>query len=124
MAEGARQQQRALAEVVEQKSGPHDEEPGDPHRLAAEMTHVDVERLAAGQHQEHGAEDHDREARVAEQHAERVHGIERHQDFGRVNDLAQAEQPDRDEPDDHDRAEQPADALGAAALHRKQRRRG
>ena len=57
---------------------------------------------------------------MPEQHAERVPGIERHEDLGRLQDFAQSEEADRDEPDHHDRTEQPPDALRAAALHREQ----
>ena len=85
------------------------------------MAHVDVERFAAGQHEEYGAEDRKRDARVAEQHAKRVGRIQRGENFRRLQDLPQAEQSDRREPEDHDRPEQAPDAFGAAALDREQR---
>ena len=50
------QQQRALAEVVEQQRRQHQREPGDADRPLAEVAHVGVQRLAAGDHQEHRAE--------------------------------------------------------------------
>ena len=55
---GARvaQQQRALAEVVEEQRRQHQREPGDADRPLAEVPHVRVERLAAGDDEEHGAE--------------------------------------------------------------------
>ena len=40
--------QRTLAEVVEQQRRPHQREPGDAHRLLAEVAHVRVQRLPAG----------------------------------------------------------------------------
>src|SRR5262249_38567768 len=48
-------------------------------------------------------------------------GTERFENFGRRPDIDGAEQPDDDEPGEHDRAEQAADARGAAVLHREQR---
>jgi hypothetical protein len=53
---GARQEQRALAEVVEQEARQHDHVPGPADRAAAEVAHVGVQRLAAGDDQEHRAE--------------------------------------------------------------------
>ena len=45
---GVEQQQRALAEVVEQQRRQHQREPGEADRPLAEVAHVGVERLAAG----------------------------------------------------------------------------
>ena len=118
---GRGEEQCALPEVVEQQARPDDEEPGDAHGLLPEVAHVDVERLAARQHEEHGAEDRERDARVAEQHAQRVLRVEGRQDLRRVDDGAKAEEADRDEPQHHDRAEEAPDLLGAAALDRKKR---
>ena len=50
------QQQRALAEVVQQERGQHEREPGEANRPLAEVAHVGVQRLAAGDRQEHRAE--------------------------------------------------------------------
>ena len=55
-AAGFAQQQRALAEVVQQQRRQHQREPRHPNRPLAEMAHVGVERFAAGDHQEDGAE--------------------------------------------------------------------
>ena len=90
---GFGKQQRTLAEVVEEQSRPHDREPGDPHRHPPEMTHVRVQRLAAGQHQEHGAEDRKRESRMRRQQDDGVHGTQRRQHAGLDQDRAHAEQP-------------------------------
>ena len=64
------QQQRALAEVVEHQRRPHQREPGDAHRLAAEVPHVGVQRLAAGERQEHRADDRERHLRAVHQQAD------------------------------------------------------
>ena len=58
----AREQQRALTEVIQQQRGPHEREPCEPHRLLAEVAHVGVQRLAAGDREEHRAEDRERDA--------------------------------------------------------------
>ena len=50
-------QQRALAEVVEDERRSDDAEPIDLDRLLAEVPEVGVERFAAGGDQEDGAED-------------------------------------------------------------------
>ena len=55
-AAGLRQQQRALAEVVQQQRRQHQREPGDADRPLAEVAHVGVERLAAGDDEEDRAE--------------------------------------------------------------------
>ena len=59
------QQQRALAKVVEHQRRPDQREPGHAHRLLAEMTHVRIQRLAAGHRQEHAADDGQRDRGVA-----------------------------------------------------------
>ena len=56
---------RALPEVVEQQSRKHDDEPGEADRAPAEMTHVGVQRFAAGHDQEHAAENQESEPPVA-----------------------------------------------------------
>ena len=55
-------QQRALAEVVEHQRRPHQDQPAETHRLAAEMPHVGVQRFAARHREEHRAEDRERRA--------------------------------------------------------------
>ena len=46
----------ALAEIIDQQRRQHQAQPGGLDRLAAEMAEIGIERLAAGHHQEHGAE--------------------------------------------------------------------
>ena len=50
------QQQRALAEVVQEQRRQHEREPGEADRPLAEVPHVRVQRFAAGDDEEHGAE--------------------------------------------------------------------
>ena len=53
----ARQQQAALAEIIEGQRRQRHAEPGDADRQRAEMAHVGVERLAPGHRQERAADD-------------------------------------------------------------------
>ena len=50
---GIAHEQRALAEVVEHQRRRHQPEPGDAHRAFAEMPHVRVQRLGAGDGEHH-----------------------------------------------------------------------
>ena len=50
------EQQRALPEVVQDERRQHQREPRQPNRLPAEVAHVGVERLTAGDDEKHGAE--------------------------------------------------------------------
>ena len=51
------QQQGALPEVVQHQPGKHHPEPRQTNRAGAEMAHVGIQRLAAGDDEEHRAED-------------------------------------------------------------------
>ena len=53
---GLGDQQRALAEVVEQQAGQHESRTSRAGSGCAEVAHVGVEGLAAGDDQEHRAE--------------------------------------------------------------------
>ncbi len=53
---GIEQQQRALAQVVQHQRRKHQRKPRDADRLLAEVPHVRVQRLAAGDDEEHRAE--------------------------------------------------------------------
>ena len=54
---GVGDQQRGLAEIIEDQGGQRHREPGEPDRHPAEMAHVGIHRLAAGHRQKGGAED-------------------------------------------------------------------
>ena len=115
------QQQRALAEVVQHQRGQHDHEPAAPDRRAAEVTHVGIQRLAAG-HGEEDRREHDESGpAVVREELHRVQRIDREHDIGLGDDPAHAEQRKRDEPDERDRTEHPAHRAGAASLHEEQR---
>ena len=116
-AEGLLQHQRALAEVIADQRRQDEEQPGELDRLAAEMAHVGVERLRAGDRQEDEAEGDEAGRAIAEQEdqpGERVEGVE---DARRVGDVDDAERADQAEEHHHDRAEKGRDPRRAAALH-------
>ena len=52
-----RENERALAEVVDDERRQHEREPGGLDRLAAEVAEIGVERLGAGHGEEDEAED-------------------------------------------------------------------
>ncbi len=118
---GVVDQQCPLAEIVEREGGQNESRPGEAHRPAAEVPHVRVERLGAGDHEHDRAEGEEAERAVGGKEADRVKRIERGQNLRRPGDADRAQHSQRDEPDDHDRAEQCAHAPGAALLNDEQR---
>ena len=84
------------------------------------MAHVGVKRFRAGERKEHAPHHREGDERIREHETRRLMRTERFEYFGRRPDIDGAEQCDHGEPADHDRAEQAADARGAAALHREQ----
>ncbi len=76
------EQQRGLSGVAEQQGGQHDDIPGDAYRIAAEMAHVGIERLAAGDGEEDAAEHDETLPSVLRQKADGVPRIDGQDDFG------------------------------------------
>ena len=72
-------QQRALAEVVQQQRRQHQAEPGEADRTLAEVAHVRVQRLAAGDDEEDRAEHGEAVQSVLLEESHRVTRIERRQ---------------------------------------------
>src|SRR5581483_5828829 len=118
--------ERALPEVVEDEGGEHDRAPRGPDRPRAEVPEVGVERLGTCDRE------HDRP-----QHEEAVHAVAREESdaparvdgpqdrgVGRLlpDDVREPEPADRDEPDQHRRAEEAGDAGRAEPLHREEAR--
>ena len=81
------EQQRALAEIVQGEAGQHEAEPGGLDRLAAEMAHVGIERLGAGDGQEHGPEGEQARRAVGGEESDAVGRADRGQDAGVVGDV-------------------------------------
>ena len=87
---GVGEDQRALAEVVEGERGEDEEEPGAPDRGPAEVAHVRVERLRAGDREHHRAEGEERHETVLGEELDAVDGGQRPQDPGVAEHLEQA----------------------------------
>ena len=83
------------------------------------MAHVRVERLAAGDDQEHRAQHGEAVPSMLAEERERVTRIDRGQNDGLPNHLAIPSTRDHDEPHHHDRTEQAPDAVGAVTLNRE-----
>ena len=115
-----RQHQRALAEIVDQQRRQHEPEPGALDRLAAEMAEIGIERLAAGDGQEHRAERDQADVAVGRDEADGIDRIDGRKHREVVAKVHGAGDRDGDEPDQHHRAEEARDPRGAAALHREQ----
>ena len=115
------QDQRALAEIVEDEPGQDEGEPGDADRQAAEVAHVGVERLGSRHRQHDGAQRHEGlRARDLEE-AERAERVERLEHARVLDDLVEAEHAQDREPGQHDRPEQLADHRRPPALDQEQR---
>ena len=111
--------QRALAEVAEDAGGEDEEQPGAGDRRAAEVAHVGVQRLGAGDRQHDRGQREERDREVADEEVERVGRRERLQDLRvRRRCRVMPARADREEPDDHHRPEQPPDRGGAEPLDR------
>ena len=112
----------ALSEIIEEERRIDDCVPGETNRQRAEMAEVGVHRLAPGDDQHQRAEDQQRlhEMRVR-QKPRAVDGIEGGEDLGFGVDLGGPEDGDGEEPDEHDRPEQRADAGGALELDGEER---
>ena len=95
----------ALAEIREGESGESREIPGPADGAAAEVSHVGVERLGAGDGENHGSEEGGGVARMPHQQSQAVKRIQRAQDRRFLHEVPGAEQTDHGEPHHHDRAE-------------------
>ena len=84
------------------------------------MAHVGIQRLAARQRQENGAEHGRRDAGMAGQNGDRGERIERNDDAGCGRDVHGPEDGDDQEPRNHHRTEQPADPVRPQPLDGKQ----
>ena len=73
--------------------------------VEAEMPHVGVEGLAAGDAQHHHPQDESPREPVVEKKLAGMPGIDCGQDFGVPEDGVDTQETDDDKPDNHDRAE-------------------
>ena len=115
------QQERPLAEIGEHQRRQHEPQPGPADGLQAEVPHVGIERLAAGHHEHHGAEDEQTVQAVPEEELDGIPGVDRGEHGGLADELVHPQGGQREEPDKHDRSEQPAHDSRARPLDGKQR---
>ena len=112
--------QRALAEVVEDQRGEDEREPGAADRGRAEVAHVGVQRLGAGDGEHDAAERDERLVAVVEEELGAVVRRQRAEDLGVLERPHEPGEREHREPDDHDRPEEPADRAGPEALDGEQ----
>jgi len=113
--------QRTLAEIIERQRRKNHREPRGPDRKAAEMTHIRVERLAAGDGQRDGAQHDKADCRMGYEKVEGVNGTDRREDTGKRADLDQSEDTQHGKPQRHNGTEIFADAFRTALLHHEER---
>ena len=113
-------EQRGLAGIIEQQRRQYDHIPGGKNRLAAQVSQVGVERLAAGNREKDAAENGQAGPPLVRQEADRVAWINRHHHAWMVHDTRRRPRGDDDEPDQHHRSGNLTDARGAAALNGEQ----
>ncbi|MGY4312990.1 hypothetical protein ACVWW1_002293 [Bradyrhizobium sp. JR3.5] len=110
-----------LAEIVQHQRGQADGEPREPDRKAAEMPHVGIHRLTAGDGEERGTEDREADVKILmDQEIERIERAQCDQHAGRLDDAVNAQRREHGEPEQHHRAEDLADEAGALLLHEEQ----
>src|SRR5690606_8367082 len=107
-----REDETALAEIVQGEGGGHQPTPGGADRTTSEMPHISIERFGSGDGQKNGAQDDqgDEAVLVDEEHG--VDGIDGSKNVGAVADMQGAQSRDHDEPEQHDRPEEAGDAAG------------
>ncbi len=88
--------------------------------LPAEVPHVGVERLTAGDAQHDGPEDHEAVHLVVDEELDRVDRVQRAEDLGDPGDPDHAQHRERAEPHHHHRPEDATDRGGAALLDGEQ----
>ena len=113
-------QQGGLSSVAQQQGGQHDEIPGGAYRTAPEVAHVGIERLGAGDRQEHAAQHDETVQSLVREKVDGVARVDGQHDLGMPDDARQAEGGNGHEPQQHDRPEDPADAGRPARLRREQ----
>ena len=85
------------------------------------MSHIGVERLPPGNHEEDGAENDVAVPAVAEEEGGTLGGVDSRKHRRVLEDLRGAKRREHEEPDERDRTEDRPDAGGSAALEDEQR---
>ena len=86
------------------------------------MPHIGIQRLDAGDRQHHRPQREERHLLIFHEEVERPFGVQRLQHFRIRNDAACAQHRQHDEPQQHHRSEQLADAAGTVLLNGEQQR--
>jgi len=115
-----REQERALAEVIEEEGREHDRVPGRPDGPSPKMPHIRVEGLAARHDEEDGPQHEEPLAAIVNKERDAVARVQREQDVRVRDDLPRPEHGDNGEPHERDRAEHLADARGPPLLDEKE----
>ena len=118
---GMREQQRALAEIIQQQGRQYHAVPRQPYRSATEMAHVGIQGLTAGDRQHHRTESEKSLMGMGDDQIDGIQRIDGIQHGGIGDDLTQAEYCECREPQTHHRAEPHADRASAAFLDPEQR---
>jgi hypothetical protein len=113
------QQERSLAEIVQEQCRQHQAEPRDADWQLSEVAYVGIERFAAGHDEEDRAEHCEAVPAVLAEKATAWRGIDRRQHHRVLHERRDPERGDHDEPDHHNRSEHPADAVRAVPLDRE-----
>ena len=112
---------RTLPHVVEDQAQ-FDERPADDDILLADMAHIGVQRFRTGGAEEYAAEDHETGfVSGAEQDFNGVDRIECAEDTEVAGEKHGPGDAEEQEPDHHDRSEQPADMARSVFLDQEQR---
>ncbi|MNM96541.1 hypothetical protein D3C81_1090210 [compost metagenome] len=119
---GIFQQQRALAEIVQHQRRQHHGEPGQADREFAEVPHIGIQRLNAGDRQHHRAKRKERDLLIFHKEVQRPFRVHRLQHFRVSDDAARAQHRQHDKPQQHHRGKQFADAAGTVFLDSEQQR--
>src|SRR6266513_1024204 len=115
---GIAQNQRALTEVVRKQCRQHQEEPGEPDGTLAEMSHIGVERFGSRDSEDYSAEENESGVAMLQEKAQPVPRICRGKDLWRLQNFMQSKYPNRREPHDHYRPEDPPDLRGPMLLEK------
>ena len=76
-----------MSKIIEHESGKHQGEPRKPDREAAEMTHISVERLTAGDGERDGPEHDEACRRSGDKDANGMRGVQRREHARCFGDL-------------------------------------
>src|SRR5207237_9524073 len=116
---GIVQQKGTLPEIVQHESRKNEDEPRQPNRARAEVSHVGIQRFAAGHGQENSAENEKSVAMIRGKEPHRMRWIKRHQHVRFLHQMKKTECRDDHEPDEHHRPKHRADPRSPESLQKK-----